>query len=300
MTQDATTRWIGGHVSAAGGVDKAVERVAAIGGNIAQVFSGSPRIWKRTPLDLVDTAKLSSEQQKYAVGPIITHAIYLANLASDKPEQITKSMVVLKHDLEFDSLVKGSGVVVHLGSHQGRGWEAVRDQVGTLLVELIKQTPATSRLLIENSAGQQGKLCSDLAEIRWLFDFLEAELGVEKVASRFGWCMDTCHASSAGYALGPEMLSTGQGRGQLVEQAISEHNLWSHLKVIHVNDSRDLFASGRDRHANLGEGTIPAADFTHFLNLPQVRQVPLILEVPGLDGNGPDAENINRLKALLK
>jgi deoxyribonuclease IV len=296
----SSSRVMGGHVSAAGGIDKAIERGAVIGGNCVQVFSGSPRIWKRTPLDTIDTAKLSSEKQKYSVGPIFTHAIYLANLASDKPEHVAKSIEVLKHDLEFDALVKGSGVVVHLGSHQGRGWEAVREQVGQALVEIANTTLPNSRLLIENSAGQNGKLCSELAEIRWLFDFLTDALGAKLVAQRFGWCFDTCHGFCAGYALGPESASTGEGRGILAAEAITKHQLWEHLKVIHVNDSRDPFASGKDRHANLNEGQIPPADLKYFLNLAQVKPIPLILEVPGVDGNGPDQENINRLKAIVE
>ena len=208
--------------------------------------------------------------------------------------------MVLKHDLEFDALVRGSGVVVHLGSHQGRGWEAVREQVGQSLVKICQTTAPASRLLIENSAGQNGKLCSDLSEIRWLFDYLSKELGQATVDSRFGWCLDTCHAFCAGYALGNEALATGLGRGKQLADAITESQLWDGLKVIHVNDSRDPFASGKDRHANIGDGQIPAADLKHFLNLPQVKPIPLIMEVPGLEGEGPDAENINRLKAIAK
>lgn len=281
------TRIIGAHVSAAGGIDKAVERAAAIGCNGVQVFSGSPRIWKRTPLELVDVSKLASEQQKYGVGPIFTHALYLVNLASDKPELRQKSIAVLKHDLGFDSLVKGSGVVVHLGSHQGRGWEAVAEQVVAGIIEVLQDTPADSRFLIENSAGQQGKLCSDLSEIRWIFDQVKAKLGAGVLESRLGWCFDTCHGFCAGYNL------------ETLGKTITDLDLWDGLTVIHVNDSRDPFDSGRDRHANLGDGNIPPTALKQFLNLPQVKRVPLMLEVPGLDGNGPDAENVDRLKKIV-
>lgn len=285
--KETSKRIIGAHVSAAGGIDKAIERAAVIGCNGVQVFSGSPRIWKRTPLDLVDVSKLTSEQQKYGVGPIFTHALYLVNLASEKPELRQKSIAVLKHDLGFDSLVKGSGVVVHLGSHQGRGWAAVAEQVVAGIIEVIQDTPANSRFLIENSAGQQGKLCSDLSEIRWLFDQVKAQLSTGVLESRLGWCFDTCHGFCAGYDL--ESIAT----------TITELDLWDALTVIHVNDSRDPFDSGRDRHANLGDGQIPPAALKHFLNLPEVKRVPLMLEVPGLDGNGPDAENVSRLKKIV-
>jgi deoxyribonuclease-4 len=273
-----STRTIGAHVSAAGGVDKALERAAAIGANCVQVFSSSPRVWARTPLSKIDPVKLSSMQPQLGIRSIFTHALYLINLASDNPEQVSKSRTALAYDLEFDALVKGSGVVVHLGSHQGRGWAASQEAVAEELRLLLAAVPASSHLLIENSAGQKGKLSSDLAEIRWLLDQVNSP--------KLGWCLDTCHAWAAGHKLSE------------VCAVISQFQLWETLKCIHTNDSRDPFASGRDRHANLGDGTIPPQEWQAFLSDPRVAALPLILEVPGLDGNGPDAENIQRLKKL--
>ncbi|HYD34589.1 MAG TPA: deoxyribonuclease IV [Vitreimonas sp.] len=282
-------RKIGAHVSAAGGIDKAVERAKEIGANCVQVFSGSPRVWARPGLDKTDQQKVFSKQKELSVTPIITHAIYLTNLASDNPELLKKSIEVLKYDLRFDSYVKGSGVVVHLGSHQGRGWEPMREQVAAAIAEVLADTPADSQLLIENSAGQNGKLCSDLSEIRWLLDTVKSE--------RLGWCFDTCHAHAAGLALGKPGTQPSECRSAI--EAIEAQNLWSALKVIHVNDSRDAFGSGRDRHANLGDGEVNKEDFTFFLNYDAIKDIPLILEVPGLDDEGPDAENVKRLRTLV-
>lgn len=274
-------RKIGAHVSAAGGIENTPKRAAEIGCNCLQLFSGSPRVWKKPPLERHDTDKLFSEQEKYGVSPIFTHAIYLVNLASDKPELIEKSLTTLKYDLAFDALVKGSGVIVHLGSHQGRGWTAVRDQVASHIKDIIAASPKEATFLIENSAGQKGKLCSDLGEIRWLLDEVNSD--------QLGWCFDTCHAFTAGYSL-----------AEKAPAAITELDLWPTLKCIHVNDSRDEFDSGRDRHANLGEGNIPPADLKYFLNHEQVKLIPLLLEVPGADKKGPDAKNVAVLKQLLE
>jgi deoxyribonuclease IV len=296
-----TNRKIGAHVSTAGGVDKAIKRAADIGANCVQIFSGSPRVWKRSPLDSIDTDKVFSEQEVHGVAPIFTHALYLVNLASDKPELLEKSINALKHDLKFDSLLKGAGIIVHLGSHQGRGWEADRDQVVAAMADILQDSPADSTFLIENSAGQKGKLCSDLSEIRWLMDELIEKLGADVVGNRVGWCFDTCHGHCAGYAIGSETLTQNPGVGHgLVAEAITELKLWPSLKLIHVNDARDPFASGRDRHANLGEGEIPAADFQKFLNLTEVKSIPLALEVPGAEKKGPDAENIARLRKMVE
>jgi len=285
---DPAMHIIGAHLSASGGVDKALERAAAIGCGCVQVFSGSPRVWARGDLAKIDTQKIYSKKAELSVAPIFTHALYLLNLASDKPELVTKSVSALVYDLKFDSLVQGAGVIVHLGSHQGRGWGVVREQVATKIAEVLAATPTDSTFLIENSAGQQGKLCSELADIKWLFEQVNSD--------RLGWCFDTCHGFAAGYSLG-EMVGLSS-KPQTAAETITELDLWSKLKLVHVNDSRDPFDSGRDRHANLGEGQIPAADLAYFLSQAVPATVPLILEVPGLDGEGPDAENIQRLTTI--
>ncbi|MFH2022582.1 MAG: deoxyribonuclease IV [Patescibacteria group bacterium] len=303
-------RKIGAHVSTAGGAEQAFARASVIGCNCVQIFSGSPRVWAKKPLAQHDLKEISSESHKYAVSPIYTHAIYLVNLVSDKPDLVKKSIQTLTYDLEFDALIGGGGVIVHLGSHQGRGWLAVRDGLVKLIVELLKSTPVKSRLLMENSAGQQGKVCSDLTEIRWLLDMVSGVWQAQnfekkhgQIKQRLGWCFDTCHAFATGYYLGhkPPKL---EGQSAMFEdrvvgsalQIITKLKLWSSLKMIHVNDSRDLFASGRDRHANLGEGRIDRADFKYFLNQPQVRRIPLVLEVPGEGKKGPNKINVDRLK----
>lgn len=290
-------RKIGAHVSAAGGIDKAVVRVAEIGGNCLQLFSGSPRVWAKKSLEEQPVDKFDSNREKYNVSPIFTHALYLVNLASDKEENIRKSFASLKYELEFDSLVKGSGVIVHLGSHQGRGWEASRAQIVGHIDQLLSETPDDSTFLIENSAGQKGKITSNLEEIRWLFDELEAR-NKWVSAGRLAWCFDTCHAFAAGYRLGDPTKVASTEKSAI--QAISELRLWKTLKVIHVNDSKDPFGSGRDRHQNIGDGTIPKEELKFFLNYKKLLDIPLILEVPGVDKKGPDAENVERVCQIVQ
>lgn len=319
-TFNKSKRLIGAHLSTAGGVDKAVERAHAIGANCLQVFSGSPRMWRRTSLEKIDKEKIFAKQKELGVAPIFTHALYLVNLASDKPELVEKSVMALKHDMEFDSFVKGAGVVVHLGSHQGRGWEEVREQVADLIMQILAETPTDSKFLVENSAGQKGKLCSDFGEIRWLLDTLEErsiEYGVwGSYKSRIGWCFDTCHGFAAGYLLSMEYGVWGIEENA-VEQAelfggdksdeikpkfaleeIEKLKLFETLSCIHVNDSKDPFRSGRDRHANIGEGEISQEDLRSFLNDERVRGIPLVTEVPGADKKGPDEENAGKIREL--
>src|SRR3989344_1474259 len=272
-------RRIGAHLSVAGGLLQAAQNAMTMGANCLQVFSGSPRVWARKPIDSFPYDMFITFCKDHDFGPVFTHALYLINLASDTPDLLTKSIGVLKYDLEFDARIHGGGVIVHLGSHQGRGFAASKEQVVKALKEILDSTPKSSTFLIENSAGQNGKLCSDLKEIRDLLDAVDS--------LRLGWCFDTCHAFCAGYDL------------KTVEKEMTTLKLWDTLKVIHLNDSRDVFKSGRDRHENVGEGSIGKDGMKQFLTNPKFSHVPLILEVPGFDGDGPDAKNIAIVKDLI-
>jgi deoxyribonuclease-4 len=306
------TRIIGAHVSGGEGLAGAVATAAEIGCNAMQIFSGSPRIWQRRSIDKAVTPDYFEARKKLGISPVITHALYLINLASDKKENVEKSYEALKYELEFDAAIQGGGVVVHVGSHQGRGWESARSQVTEVIADLLKNTPENSCFLIENAAGQNGKVGDDLKEVREILESMEKAGGyVSK--GRIGWCIDTCHAHAAGYYLGnvapelstegikPKDLKNAHKRGAVsVKAAITENGLWQTLKCIHTNDSKDPFGSGRDRHQNIGDGMIPAEDMKIFLNLPELQAVPMILEVPGIEELGPDAENVRRLKALVE
>lgn len=282
---------IGGHVSTAGGFDKALDRAKEINANCAQIFASSPRVWKSAWEQKLDRAQFLKKKQELDVQPVFTHALYLVNLASDKPASVQKSIAALTSELHFDAALGGGGVVVHVGSHQGRGWEASKDQVAQAISDILAETPDESTFLIENSAGQKGKVCSDLNEIRWLLDQINSP--------RLGWCFDTCHSFAAGYYLGANSPEEGTGQGSAI-QTITELNLWDTLKCIHVNDSKGGFDTGLDRHENIGDGQIGKVDLQHFLQNDHVKPIPVILEVPGLEGNGPDAENIKRLRALAE
>lgn len=284
-------RQIGGHVSVSGGVHLAVERVAKIGGNCMQVFSGSPRSWRRSDPNQKDLEKMFTNQEELGVKSIFTHALYLVNLASDKPELVSRSVQSLIFDLKFDSLVKGSGVVVHLGSHQGRGWEAVKDDLVKVIQQILSVTPEDSTLLIENSAGQKGKIASDLKEVRWLLDQLKT--------TRVGWCVDTCHAFAAGIPLVKTSQYCHQAQQSDLISQLRQLKLSQSLECLHVNDSLVEFGAGNDRHANIGEGLIPQEDLKGFLQNETVKNIPIITEVPGMDNMGPDKENIERLKKLV-
>jgi len=303
MSQKQKKVRVGAHVSSAGGYDLAVERAYAVGANCCQLFSGSPRGWQRPNLETINHHKICSKQNELDVKPIIIHALYLINLSSDQLEIRSKSLTALKADLLVAAHIKAAGVVVHLGSHQGRGWQAVKHKLLADLVKLLAETPKGARLLIENSAGQKGKLNSDLAEIKWLLDKLEKH-GDYVSQSRVGWCFDTCHAWAAGYFFGerpPEGVDTSRNpvRGRAIDE-IKRLDLLNSLVCVHVNGSRDPFASGKDRHANLGEGELPLEDIAAFVTLPAVKKLPLILETPGLKQPETAKKEVTKLRELVE
>lgn len=286
VNQSSPLRRIGGHLSAGGGYTNAVTKAVEIGANAVQIFSGSPRVWARPPVDPARGVALLQAAQAADVIPVVIHALYLVNVASDNPESVAKSWKALEYDFLMGKHFQAHGVVVHLGSHQGRGWESVRDGVAEGLKNFLNNIDSDVPFLIENSAGQKGKLCSDLSEIRWLLDKVNHP--------QLGWCYDTCHGWAAGYSVS----QPGSAEWDLFA-TLEKLDLFDSLRCIHFNDSRDAQGSGRDRHANIGDGTIPREDLVAVLNHPRLQAVPIITEAPGLDGEGPDAENISRIRQML-
>lgn len=279
-----TVRRVGGHVSTSGGLARAIDNTLAIGGNAMQIFAGSPRMWARSLYPDAVARQFSSSAIQHDINPVYIHALYLTNLASDNPELVDKSRTALITDMTNSASIGGAGVVLHIGSHQGRGWEAVRAQVVAEIRAVLSATPPTSTLLLENSAGQNGKIGSlpELSDIlRTISD------------TRLRICLDTAHAFEAGYNFtteaGLNMWLTD------IEKSIG----FAKLELLHLNDSKTPLGSGRDNHQNIGDGFIGKDALARLINSPQLTHLPLILEVPG-DGTGPDKENITRVQALLK
>lgn len=277
-------RRIGGHVSSSGGIENAILNSQTIGGNAVQIFAGSPRMWARS----LYSPKVAQSFKDLAVqadmNPVYIHALYLTNLASDNPAILAKSKKALITDLINSASIGSAGVVLHIGSHQGRGWDHDKAQVIASIQEVLDSTPPDSILLLENSAGQQGKIGS-LAELKDILDAIPSQ--------RLKVCLDTAHAFEAGYN-----FTTTQGLDIWLAEIENTITL-SKIELLHLNDSKTPLGSGRDNHQNIGDGYIGSDGIARLINHPKLSHLPLILEVPGIDGTGPDKANIDRVKALL-
>ncbi len=277
-------RRLGGHVSAAGGLIKVVDRTLAIDGNCFQIFAGSPRMWRRRLYSQSEVEAFKLVAQQHDIQPAVIHALYLTNLASEKPELREKSKQALIMDMKNAALMGAAGVVLHIGSHQGRGFETVKNLVVEEIRQVLAETPDNAILMLENVAGQKGKIGS-LEELGFFLERLNSP--------RIKICIDTAHAFEAGYALnnplGLEMFV------QHLEKYIGIDN----ILILHLNDSKTKLGSNHDVHANIGEGFIGKTGIKNVINHPKLKHLPLILEVPGFDGHGPDKRNIDIVKSLL-
>lgn len=278
-------RRIGAHVSTSGGIKNAITNSLNIGGNCIQIFAGSPRMWKRSLYNQKDIDQFRTLIDEHDLDPIFIHALYLTNLASDKDELREKSRQALVMDMKNSALIGAAGVILHIGSHQGRGFEVVEEIVVEEINAVLDDTPSDSILLLENSAGQKGKIGS-LQELGVLLEKLDNK--------RVGICLDTAHAFEAGYA-----INTDQGIKIFVSD-IEKYLGIDKVVVIHLNDSRTKLGSGHDQHENIGEGFIGKKGIANIVLHPKLSHLPLILEVPGFEGTGPDAQNVRLVRSLLQ
>jgi deoxyribonuclease-4 len=249
-----------------------------------QIFAGSPRMWARSHYASSEANAFRESVTKNDLNPVYIHALYLTNLASDNPELLEKSKKALIMDMSNSAAIRGAGVVLHIGSHQGRGWDHNKAQVISAIKEALDSTPSESILLLENSAGQQGKIGS-LPELASIFSNLESK--------RLRVCLDTAHAFEAGYN-----FTTSDGLEMWIKEIETTIGL-DKIELLHLNDSKTPLGSGRDNHQNIGDGFIGEPGIRTLVNHPKLSHLPLILEVPGLDGTGPDNENISRVRNLL-
>ena len=277
-------RYIGGHVSISGGVQNAIDNTLKIGGNSMQIFAGSPRLWYRKPFSEVETEKFLTGIKTNNFGPVFIHALYLVNLATDNLGLLEKSMNSLVADMHNGQLINSAGVIVHIGSHQGRGFDTVKDQLVAVIERILDQTNNID-LILENDAGQNGKIGS-IEELSYLIDTVKDD--------RLKICLDSAHLFESGCDL-RQIKEI-----DLFVKQLKDLNLLDRLVCVHLNDSATKLDSHRDMHANIGDGEIGLEGLKNFINHQSLEHLPLILEVPGENKSGPDLKNITLVKGLTE
>jgi len=275
---------LGAHVSTAGGIHTAIDRIESIGGDCVQIFTQSPRAWRPTNHDPANFERFKERRAEAGIGGVVCHAVYLINLASPNDELYEKSVAALENTVDVASGIEADGVVFHVGSHQGAGFEVSLKRVVPALRKALKRCSGATWLLIENTAGTGDTIGRSIDELAALYNALDAH-------ERLGICLDSCHLYASGYDVtNREELDRLLGE---VDQRIGLER----LRALHVNDSKAPLGSNRDRHDNIGDGLI-GEELGVFLSHPKLQGLPAYLEVRGTDGHGPDAEQVRKLKEL--
>jgi deoxyribonuclease IV len=274
----------GAHVSTSGGIHTAIDRIEAIGGESVQIFTQSPRTWRPTNHDPANFERFKERRAEAGVNGVVCHAVYLLNLAAPDDEIYEKSVAALVNTVEVGCAIEADGVVFHVGSHLGAGFEAGLERALPALEQALASCSDTTWLLIENSAGAGGTIGRSVDELAVLVERLGHH-------PRVGICLDSCHL----WVSGVDVTDAGALDACLDE--VDERIGLDRLRALHVNDAAAELGSNRDRHANVGEGVL-GDNLGVFLANPRLQGLPTILEVPGKDGHGPDADEIAKLRNL--
>jgi deoxyribonuclease-4 len=271
--------YLGAHVSIAGGFDKCLDRISAMGGNCLMTFASSPRSLKFTPIPESSLAAYAHKKSAFNIGPHFFHGIYLVNLATPDPKLLDLSIQSLIGYQQLAGQIGAVGTIFHIGSHKGRGLSETIDQIVAAINYILDSSPKNTRLILENAAGHTGTVGATFEELAQII----SRIGDKP---KIGVCLDTQHCFASGVPISKAITSFSQIIGL------------KHLSVIHLNDSKTDFASHVDRHENLGQGKIGQTDLKEFLADPRLADIPIILEVPG-DGSGPTKPDIDLLKSWI-
>ena len=258
---------VGVHVSIKDSIDQAVDRAQEYGCDTFQMFTRNPQGWKFGNLDPDQVEKFREKLRQSKVSPVVDHMPYLPNLSCPEDEIYEKSVASFTAEVDRCGALGISYLVVHLGSHLGKGREVGLERIGSALSIGAKRAKGELKILLENMAGTKNSMGSNFQDIREILDSV-------KKRERLGVCLDTCHLYAAGFDVQSE-------RG--VKQTLAKFNEvvgFDTLKVVHLNDSKGGLGSGLDRHENIGKGYIGEKGFRAILHHPAIKELSLILETP--------------------
>ncbi|MBT9164215.1 MAG: putative endonuclease 4 [candidate division WS2 bacterium] len=266
---------IGAHLHIATGIDPLIKEIQLLNINTLQIFSGSPRTYRKTATTNSESLKyLENKLQEINIYPLVIHAPYLVNLGSLREDVALKSAYTLENELRFLEILNGQFLVFHFGTSKTPLNEK---RMIYYLDSLADMVPPGINLLLENNPG------GETSKIVYLQNL------INKVSKpdRLGICLDTCHLYAAGYN-----LRNNDSVNHIFEEADGM------VKLIHLNDSRGNLGSGVDRHAHIGKGNIGLQGIITFLHHKYIDDLPIIIETPK-DSPDADGDNLKILRHIL-
>ncbi len=275
---------IGAHLSSSGGIHTAIDRAEKIGAESVQVFTQSPRTWRQTNHDPATFDRFRERREEAGIAGVLCHALYLCNFAAPDDAIYDKSVAALRSTMEIAGAIGADGVVLHVGSHLGAGFDKGLERVLPALEQVLELCSDTTWLLLENSAGAGGTIGRSVDELATIVERLDRH-------PRLGLCLDSCHL----YVSGVDV--TDRAVLDALLDALGSTVGLDRLRALHVNDSAAPLGSNRDRHANIGEGLL-GEQLGVFLGHPKLQGLPAVLEVAGPEKKGPDANEVRKAKEI--
>jgi len=273
--------YFGCHLSASGGNAAMVKTALSIGANTFAFFTRNPRGSKAKPEDPADAAKAAAMLEENHFGKLVAHGAYTMNLCTADADARAFAAGILEDDLRRMAALPGNFYNFHPGSHVGQGTQAGIDYIAAALKNALRHDyPVT--VLLETMAGKGSEIGGRFEELR---DILDA-VGSENV----GVCLDTCHVYDGGY----DIVNDLNGVLAEFDRVIG----LDRLHALHLNDSKNPFASHKDRHECLGKGSLGLETFRRIVNHPQLKDKPMILETPNeLPGYAGEIKILREMEA---
>lgn len=273
---------IGAHLSASKGYTHMLREALSIGANTFQFFTRNPRGGKAKDIDEKDVATFLQESAENGVGVILAHAPYTLNCCSANEDTRRFALETFADDLRRMEYTPSMLYNFHPGSHTGQGTERGIELITHVLNEVMFPEMTTT-VLLETMAGKGSEVGRNFEELKSIID------GVE-LNDKIGVCLDTCHVFDGGY----DIVNDLDGVLEEFDRVIGIDR----LKALHLNDSKNILGSHKDRHEKIGQGNIGVAAFENIVNNKYLKDLPMFLETPNeLDGY---AEEIALLKSLVK
>lgn len=278
--------YLGAHMSISGGLHLAAERGIKAGCGVIQIFTQNASQWRgKMPSD-TDAALFRKAFTQSGLHEVVSHDIYLINLAAAPGEIRDKSLAGFREEMVRSARLGIAKIVMHPGSHLGDGEETGIRRICEAFDLLIAETPEfTGRILLETTAGQGTNL-------GYSFEHLRAIIDGSAFPDRFGICFDTCHTFAAGYDL------TSRDSYERVWAEFDRIIGLERLSCFHINDSKKGLGCRVDRHEHIGQGAMGLEPFRFLMNDPRFATIPKVLETAKGDNDEMDAVNLKVLRDL--
>lgn len=247
------------------------KEAASYGANALMIYTGAPQNTRRKPIEELNIPAGEQTLRKYGIEDIIVHAPYIINLGNTiKPETFQLGVEFLASEIQRAAALGASTIVLHPGAHVGAGeTEGLNQIVAGLDLVLTAQTPIT--IALETMAGKGTELGRDFEQLAYIMEHTRHN---EKLRV----CFDTCHVHDAGY----DIIDDFEGVMEKFERLIGKRK----ISVFHINDSKNIRGSKKDRHENIGFGHIGFDALSRILYHPDFESVPKILETPYVEMAG--------------